>query len=478
MSFIKLAVASSLAAALFCLSPVVAMAQSVTPAPGWIYSRLLLSDELQSCVQAGPGMTFVGLGPGLFPAFNGGGQAVVRVSESGGESVVASGFNSIADCAYDRASDTLYVTDNALEASGALSGDTVFAVASASSAVGLTAVGSELAPAGAIANAASVVVSASGDVLVGDAAGGGVGSVQRVAAGTVSPFVGSGLDFTGGLALADNGDLLVAESLASFANQIGRYDASGAFVGLVVTPTFSVGSFDMDFARDGRLLVSGLFGGDVVSVDDADGSFFSLASGFNFATGLDVDPFSGRVQLLSSTFSGADEDFSLHRLTPVSRLVAGGGSPKSDCVAEFYGLELVAKKPGKPAKKAICVDGAACDADGQENDECLFPLGFCLAVDDARLAACSAAGVASFALKKVKPLSAEVTAAAAAVAGLLPLASPACVFSDGIRVPLKITASGKKKPGKGLVKIKVASADAKPLKDIDKAKLVCLPAGP
>ena len=59
------------------------------------------------------------------------------------ETVVASDFNSIGDCVYDAASDVLYVLDNALEASGSLTGDTVFAIPAASTAGGLSAVGLE-----------------------------------------------------------------------------------------------------------------------------------------------------------------------------------------------------------------------------------------------------------------------------------------------------------------------------------------------
>jgi len=227
-------------------------------------------------------------------------------------------------------------------------------------------------------------------------------------------------------------------------------------------------------------LVTGQFGGDVVSLDPSDGSTTPFASGFSFATSIDVNAFTGRVELVSSTFIGEDEDFRLHRLTPVARLVAEkepikGGKLARECLTETYGVELVATKPGKPAKKAICVDGDSCDADGAVNDVCLFPVGFCVKVEDPNLPECAPSGLATFELKTSKPESPSLVAAAAALQAAAPLASSTCAFSDGVAVPLKITGSGTKRRGKGVVKVKATSDDAKPIKDADAVKLVCEP---
>ncbi|TFH24926.1 MAG: hypothetical protein E4H03_02215, partial [Myxococcales bacterium] len=157
----------------------------VTPAPGYIFSSMVLADTTQSCVAFGPGVSFVGVGPG----FTGQGQSIVRLTPSGGEEVVVSGLNSISDCAYDALSDTLYVTDNALEAAGAITGDTVFAVPAVSSASGLSAAGLALLPGGSIPSAASVAVDASGAVYVTDSIGGGLGSVFKVPDGATPPFI-------------------------------------------------------------------------------------------------------------------------------------------------------------------------------------------------------------------------------------------------------------------------------------------------
>src|SRR5262245_3243590 len=171
----------------------------VTPPAGYIYSTQLLSNLTQGCVAAGPGGTFVGIGPG----FTANAQSIVLAKESGELRLVASGFNSISDCAYDQANDVLYITDNAdngdFGLSGpfaAQSGDTVFAVPSASTASGRSAPDVELLPPDSIPFAANVTVDAAGDVFVADAAGSGGGSVLKIVGTTPSPFASS-FDFTG-----------------------------------------------------------------------------------------------------------------------------------------------------------------------------------------------------------------------------------------------------------------------------------------
>ncbi len=455
-------------------SPASGLTQSVTPAAGYIYTRLSLTQSTQSCVAVGPGGTYVGVGPG----FTGAAQSVVLVSESGAQRTVVSGFNSIGDCVYDAATDVLYVSDNALEAAGAVTGDTVFAVPAASVAEGLSAAGLELAAAGSIPAASGLALDAQGSLYIGNAAGSGLGSIHRLTGSDLQGLVPSGLQFVGGLAFESDGNLLVAESLPSLSAQVSRYDATGALLGVVSGPTSAHGSIDLRFNTDGRVLVTGLFAGNVVSLDPASGAVEAFASGLTFATGVDMDPFTGRVEMLSSTFSFPDpvtEDLSVHRFTPVDRLAPGGGAKAKDCIAEIYGAELVAAKPGKPAKAAICTDGAACDADRTVNERCLFPIGFCLDVTDPSLPDCDPAGVAGFEVKKVKPASAAIETVAAAIAGALPVASATCAFSDGVEVPVKVGRRGALKPGKGLVKVKATSADAKPSQDTDTVRLLCLP---
>lgn len=451
---------------------------AVTAPSGYIYSTQLLGNLTQGCIAAGPGGTFVGIGQ----SFTANAEAVVLARESGDLRLVAMGFSSITDCAYDPATDTLYVTDNADNAdlgittsfagnTGAQTGDTVFRIPHASTASGLSAVGLELLPANSIEFAANVAVDGSGAVLVTDAAGGTSGSVQRITAGPSATTLIPGLAYAGGIALAPgSGDVFVAENLGlpNFDNRIRRFTGAGASVPPLpfAGPSFAFGSVDLAFNADGRLLASGNFGADVVSFDIGTGSSAPFVSGLTFATGMAVDPFTHRVQILSSTFSGADEDKSLHRFTPIDRLVAGGGSPKTDCAVEIYGIAV-------DDKSATCVDGAACDADGTVNDSCLFPIGLCFNVADPQLTECADGDTVDEVGLTAKPASAAITALAAAVDAALPIGGTTCRFSDGYALPVAQSAAGKKS-GKATLKVKTTTGDGRV--DSDVVKLVCNPA--
>ena len=465
------------AAALLFGAASIAGAAVVGPA-GYIYSTQLLGNLTQNCVAAGPGGTFVAIGPG----FTANAQSIVLAKESGELRLVAMGFSSVADCAYDPASDTLYVTDNADNAdlgittsfagnTGAQSGDTVYRIVAASTANAVSAADAEYLAADAIEFAAGVAVTASGDLLVANSAGGGLGGVLSITPGPVVMPLISGLQFSGGIAVAPPaGNIFVAENLGlpNFDNQIRRYTAAGVAVPPMpfAGPSFGFGSVDLLLNADGRLLASGNFGADVVSFDVGNGSSTTFASGLTFATSMTLDPFTHRVQILSSTFSGADEDKSLHRFTPIDQLVAGGGAAASDCAHEFYGLAVV-------DKKATCVDGATCDADGAVNGSCLFPIGFCFNVADPDLPECSDADDVIAVELSANPPSAAITATAAAAAGALPVSGSTCLFSDGYALPVKPSPSGPKE-GKATVKVKTTTADGR--KDSDVAKLVCQPA--
>jgi len=345
--------------------------------------------------------------------------------------------------------------------------------------MGLSAVGLELSPKGSIPSAAGIAVAADGDVYVSDSVGGGNGSVRRWAAGTLSPFIANGLDFAAGLAFESGGTLLVAETLDSFATQISRYDADGNFLGVVSGPGFDYGSYDLAFGTDGRVLVTGAFAGPIVAVDTGTGASEPLANGFAFATALDVNPFTGRIELVSSSFQGEDEDYRLHRLTPVAKLSPMGGTDgsngKRECLSELYGVDPGLDAHGKPGKTAYCTDGSACDADGAVNGSCTFPVGVCLNVSDPRLPACLSVAAVEFELRKANPQSAALSAMAAEVEAALPVEGPQCFFSDGVVVPLRATKKGALKPGKQLVKTKTKSVEPLRATDVDVAKLVCEP---
>ena len=434
---------------------------AVVPPPGYIYSTQLLSNLTEGCVAAGPGGTFVGIGPG----FSANAEAIVLAKESGELRLVAMGFNQISDCAYDPVADVLYISDNADsgELPGALTGDTVFAVPSASTASGLSAVGLEVLPANSVPSIASVAIDGA-SILVSDATGGGAGTVAKITGMASAPFA-SGFDFTGGVAVDPaTGNVFVAEGVGFPNNALRKFTPAGTpimpdpFAG----PSSSFGSIDLAFNSDGNLLASG---GSVVSFNPGTGVSSPFISGLSFAGSITVDPLTHRVQVLSSTFTGADEDKSLHRFTPIDQLSAGNGSSSSECLHEAYGLTVV-------DGTATCTDGAACDNDGTVNDSCLFPVGFCLNVNDANFSDCDTSSNITEVAIAAKPDSPAISAAGARVSAALPLTGTSCFFSDGLRVPVKIAGTDKK-DGKAKVKVKATAADGRT--DSDTFKLVCHP---
>ena len=435
-----------------------------TAGSGYLLDSVVLSDSTQSCVAHGAGGVFVGVGPG----FTGGAQDVLFVDSAGNERTVLAGLNSIGDCVYDRAANILYVTDNGGEVG--TTGDTVFFVPDASVATDVAALGAELVPSGSIPGAASIVLDRLGDVLVANSTGGGSGSVLRISGGVMTEFISGGFDFTAGLAF-DGDDLLVAESIEpSFENMISRFDADGNFVEVVLGPSASIGSFDLENVFDGRIAVTGAASGEIALLDTADGTTETLGAGFGFTAGVDYDPLTGRIAALSSTFTGAAEDSSIFELTPVSR---GGGRPSTDCIAEYTGATPSPKKPGAARKFAFCRDGAPCDSDGEVNDVCQFPFGVCFDVTDTRLAECTPSTTSSFELLTAKPDGALPTTWLADVAAALPTTEPICVLSDGVSVSLKVNGD-KRKRSKAVIKYRAVSTTSQ--RDKDKVKLVCRPA--
>jgi len=439
----------------------------ISASSGYIYSTLEAGNTAQSCVAAAPNGTFVGVGPG----FSANANSIVQVSESGTVRVVATGFSSISDCAYDAASDTLYVGDNADSGDipAALTGDTVFAIPTASTATNLPAVGLELLPANSLPAVAGLALDADGDLLAAEANGIGTGVVSKitVAGPSLSTFA-TGFDFVSGVAIQpSNNNVLVAESLASFESEISRFTSAGAFVSTLAGPSFAFGSYDLAFTHDGLLLATG---SGAIAAFDTVGTRTTFASGFSFPTGITTNSVTGRVEIIDS-FSFTAADSQVHRFTPIAKLVPGGRAKRSECVHEFYGVELVAKNPGAVPREAICVDGAECDIDGTANGVCVFPVGFCFRASDPRFPECAANDIAEVEITS-KPTSVAVDGLSGEIQSALPLTAPTCFFSDGYSVPVRTTNRGDK-AGRGSIKVKSKSAAAK---DNDTLKLVCQPA--
>jgi hypothetical protein len=169
-----------LASAVFCgaaLSTGSAGA-AVTAAPGYAVRTIPTPGKVQGGVVRRGADIFVGQGP----TFTGGAQSVIRFTEGGPVTTIASGFNSMGG--FDIAADgTLYVTDNGLEATGATSGDTLYAIPEAPTRTSALASGAaEVLPSGSIDFASDALV-VPGAVLVSDSVGPGAGKVVRVAGG-------------------------------------------------------------------------------------------------------------------------------------------------------------------------------------------------------------------------------------------------------------------------------------------------------
>lgn len=456
-------------------------AAATVPAAGYIYTRRVLSELTEGCIAPVAGGVFVGVGPALSSPATGGTRRILFVSESGAVRTVATGLNSISDCSWDASEGILYVTDSGQEFAGATTGDTVFAIPGSSS--GVAVAGLELLPAGTIPYAFAIDLTSSG-LIVTNAAGGGQGTVLSIDASGNAPVVStfaSGFDYTGGVLWSSSGVLIAQSVEPTFESMISSYLPNGTLDAVFSGPTYDHGSVDLARTPAGDVVASGA--PTLVAIDSG-GASTPLVTGLDGGTGYDafgggvaVNPSTGRIDFLASSFSGDDDDKSLHRLTPVAALFAGGGSAATDCALEVYGVQLVAKEPGMAARSAICTDGAACDSDGRADGTCTFPIGLCINVEDSRLTDCIPSGLASVDVLSTKPESTELQQMVDELSSMLPSSEETCVFSDGMRVPVR-TSSGGTRAGKGTIKLGAITDDPSPKKDTDVIRLVCEPAQP
>ena len=138
-----------------------------------------------------------------------------------------------------------------------------------------------------------------------------------------------------------------------------------------------------------------------------------------------------------------------------AELVPGGGSPRTDCYAEFD----VAGTPTS-ARSIECIDGDPCDADGACNGMCRFAVAVCLNQDDAAFPNCI-------------PPTSLVRAAERGrrrVGLVFPsLSSSACGAFVGVDTPIR-------RSGRLGRRIRmIAVAPNRPRKDKDSVLLVCRP---
>src|SRR5262245_7814457 len=257
---------------------------AVTAAPGYAVRSIPTPGKVQGGVVRRGADIFVGQGP----TFTGGAQSVIRFTEGSPVTTIANGFNSLGG--FDIAADgTLYVTDNGLEATGATSGDTLYAITDAPTRTSALASGSaEVLPSGSI-NFASDALVVPGAVLVSDSVGPGAGKVVSVAGGASKDLI-TGLDYAAGL--ARNGSTLLVGNLdGSFVGSVGKYGLDGKSAGTLVGGLS--GTYAVVVDGDGLVLVSGGFANDgsstVVAVDSS-GTVTERARGFGSSGEMFFDP--------------------------------------------------------------------------------------------------------------------------------------------------------------------------------------------
>jgi hypothetical protein len=279
---------------------------AVTAAPGYAVRSIPTPGTVQGGVVRVGADIFVGQGP----TFTAGAQSVIRFTEGGPATTIASGFNSLSG--FDIAADgTVYVVDNGLNAVGATNGDTLYAIPDAPTRTSaLAASAAEVLPSGSIHFAQDVLV-VPGAVLVSNAAGPGAGTVVRVAGGTGTNLI-TGLDYAAGLAL-DGSTLLVGNVNGSFVGSVRKYGLDGTSAGTLVGGLS--GTYGVVVDADGYVLVSGGVTSDsssstVVAVDPMGGVITERARGFTSSGDLFFDPVRNETLVL---------DFDALQITAICR---------------------------------------------------------------------------------------------------------------------------------------------------------------
>ena len=291
MGFLLLATASTARAA-------------VVAASGWTVHTIPLAATAQGGVVRRGDVLLVGEG-----AFGAGTERVVRV-DAGGETTIATGFNSLGG--FDLAADgTLYVVDNCGDCTGAATGDTVFAIPDAlTRTTSLPAAGLEVLPAGSIPSAFDVLVLPGGDLLVSDAAGNGIGRVVHVVPGppaTSSDLI-TALDLVGGMARAGDGTLRIVNAVLNMdfttTGELLAYQAGGSFIDTLTSGL--QGAFGAALDGAGDVLVSGVgsFGASKLIAVAPDKTVTDRATGFTFSGDVFFDAARDETLVLDFGVSG------------------------------------------------------------------------------------------------------------------------------------------------------------------------------
>jgi hypothetical protein len=157
----------------------------------------------------------------------------------------------------------------------------------------------------------------------------------------------------------------------------------------------------------------------------------------------------------------------------VSRPVRGGGSRRTDCLAEWNFSSATAMVT-QPIPTATCHDGdPGCDADDRAG-QCTFTLSVCFNVEDRRLPRCTTeAPITGYRFSSPSALPSH-DALEAANAAVLAAALPALPLADSNHctetVPFIVPVGSTK-----WIRFTTQAADGR--RDADRLRFTCLPAG-
>jgi hypothetical protein len=380
---------------------------------------------------------FVGQGP-----IAAGQQSILRRDPDGTTTTVVTNLNSLGGLAYDVENDLLLFTDNGGNFVGATNGDTVYALASPRTvAAPVDAATLTVLPSGSIPFAQAVLALPGGDVLVGDAAGPGLGRVVKISAGVPTDFI-TGLDYVAGITTNfpvfpgnEQGfpnAIQVGNVDGSFVPSIKRFSLAGAPLGTMNQTPIS-GALDQASSYGGNVIVTGGFTNDfmsstLVQVVQA-GGVEEIASGFGFSSGVDYDRTSGRALVLDFGADYVDTILNILFMTP-------GGKRKQECEVEQWGTIYDQTKSGRILPRWTCTDGdPTCDRDLTVDGSCSFTVGTCVRILDLlRGFACTPVDVDTVTITS-KKLPAAASAMQTAVNAVLPATTARCSETTLVTVP-------------------------------------------
>lgn len=312
--------ASGIAMLTFALASADACAAIVAPA--YQVSEIATPDVVTGGVLVKNGVVLVGVG-----AFGGAAQSIVRIDGSGA-TPIADGLNSLSGFAYDTANDRLLVGDNALEAPGSETGDTIYGITNPfGRTTALRAKDAELLPAGTLPGVADITLDPndpSGQTaFVSDAffpfpgpQDGKLWGVTGLGTALASASVlQSGLGFAAGVAATSDTLFLGEVDVNDFTGRVGVIALPGATGALEPLAAGLAGQGDLVVASDGSLLAtaSGFgVGSFVIRIDPISGAVTTLASGFGYATALAEE--NGTIYVVDGDFLGVRH---LTVLTPI-----------------------------------------------------------------------------------------------------------------------------------------------------------------